>query len=212
MKFRQFLESYDKLGTNIKKGHTIEARGVKGKNKEQWARSFKDKIEMDQWVKDNDAKVFGTAFAKELTEGKDANAVVIKSNINFSKNDTAIEDILTKSGWDWEGVAGRTITIKLKNEKVPTPKQIDSILQKFADRFDMYDWEEVDVKITEASPDKDGFMPMNYRPGPKHTIEAYGVKGMQNKTWRKFFKDRAALDKWVEDNDAEVYGTADIKK
>jgi hypothetical protein len=38
-------------------------------------------------------------------------------------------------------------------------------------------------------------------------VEAHGVKGMDNKSWRKTFKDRAALDKWAESNDAEIQGT-----
>jgi hypothetical protein len=42
-------------------------------------------------------------------------------------------------------------------------------------------------------------------------IDAYGVKGMQSKRWRRVFKNREALEKWVEDNDAEVLGTADVE-
>lgn len=38
-------------------------------------------------------------------------------------------------------------------------------------------------------------------------IEAYGVKGMKSTKWRKTFKNQAAMDKWVEKNDAEVQGT-----
>ena len=129
MRFRTFLESYEKLGTGIKKGHTIEARGVKGKDKEKWAKSFKDKAELDKWAKENDATVFGSA---------------------------------TK-------------------------------------------------KIEEAAPGKDGMMPLSYNVGKGHTIEAYGVKGMNSNKWRKSFKDQAALEKWVDANDAEVQGTAEIK-
>ncbi len=40
----------------------------------------------------------------------------------------------------------------------------------------------------------------------KHTIEAYGVKGLRNTPWRKTFKDYDALNDWVERNDAEVLG------
>ncbi len=39
------------------------------------------------------------------------------------------------------------------------------------------------------------------------TIEAYGVKGLGNKSWRKSFKNRATLVEWAEKNDAEIYGT-----
>ena len=38
-------------------------------------------------------------------------------------------------------------------------------------------------------------------------VEAYGVKGMKSTPWRKVFKNNAALQKWVEANDAEVHGT-----
>lgn len=41
-------------------------------------------------------------------------------------------------------------------------------------------------------------------------IEAYGVKGMENKRWRKYFKSTEALDKWVEANDAEIQGTRTV--
>jgi len=37
-------------------------------------------------------------------------------------------------------------------------------------------------------------------------VEAYGVKGMNSARWRKTFKNRAALDKWAEENDAEIQG------
>lgn len=55
-------------------------------------------------------------------------------------------------------------------------------------------------------------MPLSYKVGAGHKIEAYGVKGMENKRWRKSFKDQAALDKWCEANDATVEGTADLTK
>jgi len=41
-------------------------------------------------------------------------------------------------------------------------------------------------------------------------IEAYGVKGMQSRPWRKVFKNTDALEKWVDKNDAEVHGTRDV--
>jgi hypothetical protein len=37
-------------------------------------------------------------------------------------------------------------------------------------------------------------------------IEAYGVKGMKSRPWRRTFKDADALSAWCEKNDAEVYG------
>lgn len=42
-------------------------------------------------------------------------------------------------------------------------------------------------------------------------VEAYGVKGMKNTMWRKIFKNTDALEKWVEKNDAEVYGTRSVE-
>jgi hypothetical protein len=38
-------------------------------------------------------------------------------------------------------------------------------------------------------------------------IEAYGVKGGQSKDWRKSFKNRDAMNKWTEQQDAEVRAT-----
>lgn len=38
-------------------------------------------------------------------------------------------------------------------------------------------------------------------------IEAYGTKGFKNTPWRKTFKNREAMLKWVEKNDATVIGT-----
>lgn len=37
-------------------------------------------------------------------------------------------------------------------------------------------------------------------------IEAYGVKGMNSRRWRRTFKDADSLVAWCEKNDAEVYG------
>jgi hypothetical protein len=37
-------------------------------------------------------------------------------------------------------------------------------------------------------------------------VEAYGVKGMNSRTWRRTFKDSDALMTWCEKNDAEVHG------
>jgi len=38
-------------------------------------------------------------------------------------------------------------------------------------------------------------------------IEAYGVKGMKNTQWRKIFKSHEAMEKWLDQNDAECQGT-----
>jgi hypothetical protein len=45
----------------------------------------------------------------------------------------------------------------------------------------------------------------------KGGVEAYGVKGMKNSSWRKAFKSVEAMNKWVDQNDAEVHGTRDIE-
>lgn len=42
-------------------------------------------------------------------------------------------------------------------------------------------------------------------------IEAYGVKGMNSKPWRKVFKNVEALNAWLEKNDAEVHGTREAE-
>jgi hypothetical protein len=49
------------------------------------------------------------------------------------------------------------------------------------------------------------------RTPPTHTIEAYGIKGMDRKQWRKSFKDYNQLADWCEKFDAEVYGTRDLE-
>ena len=36
-------------------------------------------------------------------------------------------------------------------------------------------------------------------------IEAYGVKGMKSRLWRRTFKDAGALLAWCDENDAQVY-------
>lgn len=48
--------------------------------------------------------------------------------------------------------------------------------------------------------------------GSAHTIEAYGVKGMKNASWRRTFKNHDALNKWVEKNDAEAREVSYLKK
>jgi hypothetical protein len=40
----------------------------------------------------------------------------------------------------------------------------------------------------------------------KNAIEAYGVKGMGSKRWVKGFKSLAAMNRWLEKNDAVVIG------
>ncbi len=42
-------------------------------------------------------------------------------------------------------------------------------------------------------------------------IEAYGVKGMSSKPWHKVFSSYDAMEKWVEKNDAEVYGVREVE-
>lgn len=44
-------------------------------------------------------------------------------------------------------------------------------------------------------------------------IEAYGVKGMKSKAWRKTFKSQAAFESWFEKQagDVEVYGTREVQ-
>jgi hypothetical protein len=42
-------------------------------------------------------------------------------------------------------------------------------------------------------------------------IEAYGVKGIKSRPWRRTFKDADALMAWCEKNDAEVYGTRQVE-
>ena len=44
-----------------------------------------------------------------------------------------------------------------------------------------------------------------------HTVEAHGVKGMNNKAWRKTFKNAEQAYAWAEKNDAEVKGTRDLE-
>lgn len=46
----------------------------------------------------------------------------------------------------------------------------------------------------------------------KEAVEAYGVKGMQSKPWRKTFRSFDAMHAWVEKNDAEIHGTREIEE
>jgi len=46
----------------------------------------------------------------------------------------------------------------------------------------------------------------------KNTIEAYGIKGMNCLRWTKKFEDEAALEDWIEKNDAETYGIRWLEK
>jgi hypothetical protein len=45
-------------------------------------------------------------------------------------------------------------------------------------------------------------------------IEAYGVKGLKSKPWRKVFKSQAAFEKWLEANegDVEVYASRVVEE
>ena len=47
---------------------------------------------------------------------------------------------------------------------------------------------------------------------PSGKVEAYGVKGMNSKPWRKTFKNTDALNVWVEKNSAEVHGTRSVEE
>jgi len=38
-------------------------------------------------------------------------------------------------------------------------------------------------------------------------IEANGQKGLDNRPWRRSFRDEAAMEKWAEANDASIFGT-----
>ena len=38
-------------------------------------------------------------------------------------------------------------------------------------------------------------------------IEAHGVKGLESKPWRRTFRSLAALRRWVDENDAQIWGT-----
>lgn len=44
-------------------------------------------------------------------------------------------------------------------------------------------------------------------------IEAYGVKGIKSRSWRKIFKNQAAFEKFLDQNagDIEVYGTREAE-
>ena len=44
----------------------------------------------------------------------------------------------------------------------------------------------------------------------KTMIEAYGVRGLQSKSWRKTFKSLETLDRWCEAHDAVVFGVREI--
>lgn len=77
---------------------------------------------------------------------------------------------------------------------------------------------------TEASRRSGGVTAVIYQSGPKRLavfneaadpkapnvkVEAYGLKGFKRTQWRGVFKSAEALNKWAEDNDAEVLGTRD---
>lgn len=41
-------------------------------------------------------------------------------------------------------------------------------------------------------------------------VEAYGVKGLSSKPWRKEFRDYEALNRWCEKNEAVVHGMREV--
>jgi hypothetical protein len=43
-------------------------------------------------------------------------------------------------------------------------------------------------------------------------IEAYGVKGLTSKPWRKIFKNSEAMNKWCDENDAEVHASSEVEQ
>ncbi len=46
----------------------------------------------------------------------------------------------------------------------------------------------------------------------KVRVEAHGVKGMENKKWRRVFKSVKTMNTWVEKNDAEVFATREVQE
>ena len=42
-------------------------------------------------------------------------------------------------------------------------------------------------------------------------IEAYGVRGLDSKRWRRKFVDEEAMRKWAEKHDAEIHGTRHLE-
>ena len=64
--------------------------------------------------------------------------------------------------------------------------------------------------VDEAFADASGMMPLSYKPSKGDTTEAYGRIGMKNKQFRKFFKSTEAMNKWADDNDATIEGTAEL--
>lgn len=49
---------------------------------------------------------------------------------------------------------------------------------------------------------------------PGAEVEAYGVRGVRSKPWRRTFKNLDALNAWVEksDGDIEVHGTREVEE
>jgi hypothetical protein len=45
-------------------------------------------------------------------------------------------------------------------------------------------------------------------------IEVYGVKGLKSSSFRKIFKNQAALEKWLDRNEGnvEIYGTRTLEE
>lgn len=54
----------------------------------------------------------------------------------------------------------------------------------------------------------DMWAPLQASPKPANKkVEAYGTRGLDSRPWRKTFKSVDAMNKWVEENDAQVAGT-----
>lgn len=43
-------------------------------------------------------------------------------------------------------------------------------------------------------------------------VEAYGIMGMKNSSWRKIFRNRKEMMKWAEKHDADIMGTKDVEE
>jgi hypothetical protein len=42
-------------------------------------------------------------------------------------------------------------------------------------------------------------------------LEAFGIKGMEGTRWRKTFDNAKQLNKWVEENHAEIHGIREVE-
>jgi hypothetical protein len=59
---------------------------------------------------------------------------------------------------------------------------------------------------------KESVEPLNETAPKGHTMEAYGVKGMNNTRWRKTFKSGEHAYDWAVKNDADIHGTRDLER